>query len=778
MTALDNVHVVDDKKYKEAATIVTDYIKNTNFQFESNEADIEESRKQFLENFSPEKLENIPDSELLKSIFLNADDNSSNSLCHYLEYAKKSRAYFGAITGGSAYKYGLFRKKEDSCWYAGSNQNPQKLTEDEALKLGKDIRDRLVKGVKFVKSCKLNDLSDYVKMHNELQNILDKYLDYSWIQKYLQMTNSGKLSTWYSDDWQRHILRGLQIKPDSRYYVRSGQLALITKYTDLPSTHFDEAVYAKFGNIKKFYRLNTKDDKTRSEWAEKKKVAIGFGKIGPLTNFIKGKNKLLSSNDIVDDVHEKYFKNESDKKKAKQKAREIAAFYNTNADSVIVATSDSVLVALINNVGNYEYDLSSEMAHCKEAKWNYCFSKDEKLPTKTKGDQSSFYKINDEENLLFLYKKYYYDLTDNNSEIKEAHDHSGVAEQSKIVYETKFKSIFEYNRIAFGAPGTGKSWTINKDLGTLIGKDNETDYERVTFHPDYSYANFVGTYKPTPCYEEGKNSITYKYVPGPFMRVYVKALKNASTLNVKPYVLVIEEINRANVAAVFGDVFQLLDRDEKGVSEYPIEASEDIKNFLAAELGGSPDDYAKIRIPNNMFIWATMNSADQGVFPMDTAFKRRWDFTYIGINKEDGDISGKYVTLGKDSDQKVEWNKLRKAINNFLAKSKINEDKQLGPYFIPRKIVVPENGDEIKRDVFINTFKNKVIMYLFEDAAKQKRSSIFAGCNDKCNRYSEICDEFDNKGIKIFHNDIVSETLVKNTTGNAPIIPASEKVQE
>ena len=93
MTALDNVHVVDDKKYKEAATIVTDYIKNTNFQFESNEADIEESRKQFLENFSPEKLENIPDSELLKSIFLNADDNSSNSLCHYLEYAKKSRAW-------------------------------------------------------------------------------------------------------------------------------------------------------------------------------------------------------------------------------------------------------------------------------------------------------------------------------------------------------------------------------------------------------------------------------------------------------------------------------------------------------------------------------------------------------------------------------------------------------------------------------------------------------------------------------------------------------------
>lgn len=95
-----------------------------------------------------------------------------------------------------------------------------------------------------------------------------------------------------------------------------------------------------------------------------------------------------------------------------------------------------------------------------------------------------------------------------------------------------------------------------------------------------------------------------------------------------PHSSVIEEINRANVAAVFGDVFQLLDRGDDEVSEYPIQASEDIKKYLAEELGGNPDDYAEIRIPDNMFIWATMNSADQGVFPMDTAFKRRWDFTY------------------------------------------------------------------------------------------------------------------------------------------------------
>lgn len=425
-------------------------------------------------------------------------------------------------------------------------------------------------------------------------------------------------------------------------------------------------------------------------------------------------------------------------------------------------------------------------------------------------------------------------------------------------FKTGYKSSFPRNRILFGAPGTGKSFTINSDRVKLLGEDNEDDYERVTFHPDYSYANFVGTYKPVmvddsaeiislatekevlavltdetktaqekydQLYERfkgdgltrlplllglytdesfktrkadgsdaagdnsvernhgrairpyvnlskptnGKKDISYEYVPGPFMRMYVKALKNSKTDNIKPFLLIIEEINRANVAAVFGDVFQLLDRGDDFVSEYPIQATEDIKKYLAKELGGNPDDYNKIKIPDNMFIWATMNSADQGVFPMDTAFKRRWDFTYLGIDDNDQDLQGKYVYLADDKSQKVEWNKLRKAINNFLAKEKINEDKQLGPYFISRSIVVPKDSEEIDRDRFINTFKNKVIMYLFEDAAKQKRSRLFEGCFQNSSRYSEICREFEAKGVGIFNHDIQLDCEVEDVkSGESP----------
>ncbi len=424
-----------------------------------------------------------------------------------------------------------------------------------------------------------------------------------------------------------------------------------------------------------------------------------------------------------------------------------------------------------------------------------------------------------------------------------------------IIYHTGITSKYERNRILFGAPGTGKSYTINQEAKDLIGEDNESDYERVTFHPDYSYANFVGTYKPVMVVhnnrtddpdidyvvsvlndkdksaqekydvlferfkdegltrlpvllglytdeifktkkqdgsdavgdnsvernhgkairkyvqlltgQETTSDIAYEYVPGPFMRMYVKALRSARSDNPKPYLLIIEEINRANVAAVFGDVFQLLDRDENNISEYPIQASEDIRKYLAKELGGDPDDYSKIRIPDNMFIWATMNSADQGVFPMDTAFKRRWDFTYLGIDDSDEDIRGKYVVVGSKEQQRIEWNELRKGINEFLAREKINEDKQLGPYFIARSVVVPaDGGDEIDSKRFCDVFKHKVLMYLFDDAGKQKRGKLFEGSAKGQSRYSKICEAFDEQGIGIFHGDIQTRVKVQDLKTN------------
>lgn len=317
-------------------------------------------------------------------------------------------------------------------------------------------------------------------------------------------------------------------------------------------------------------------------------------------------------------------------------------------------------------------------------------------------------------------------------------------------YHTGLKSEYPRNRILFGAPGTGKSYKLNADKDKLLVSDASV-FERVTFHPEYSYSQFVGCYKPLT---DSSGNIRYEFVPGPFMRVLVAALKNGLTDAPQPHLLLIEEINRAKVAAVFGEVFQLLDRNDQGYSQYEIHATEDVKHYLAQKLGGVPDDYTSIRIPDNMFIWATMNSADQGVFPMDTAFKRRWDFEYIGIDDNDSSVGG-LVEIGKDAHkQLIDWNVLRKSINEKLAvEFHVNEDKLMGPFFLGKSVFDYDTDTKQMKnpDAFKKAFKSKVLMYLYEDAAKPCKHQLFSGCDSS--RYSSVCTAFDETGLEIFGTD-------------------------
>lgn len=312
---------------------------------------------------------------------------------------------------------------------------------------------------------------------------------------------------------------------------------------------------------------------------------------------------------------------------------------------------------------------------------------------------------------------------------------------------------FPYNRIVFGAPGTGKSHTLDQD-SKVFGMNQE----RVTFHPNYSYAHFVGTYKPVEGDKTGE--ISYEYVPGPFMRMYVEAKMHPE----QNYLLLIEEINRANVAAVFGDVFQLLDRED-GISEYSITTSEDMKHYLLKKLTEKKtlEECNKeelelcnyMKIPNNLYLWATMNSADQGVFPMDTAFKRRWEFEYLGIDKERKKVESYVIPMGMSKNRYyVKWNDLREKINGILSKdeNRVNEDKLLGPFFISRCVLSNALGDEKTEDRFIKAFESKVIMYLFEDVMKMRSEKIFVEYKGQ-KLFSKICEAFEMQGEKIFGID-------------------------
>lgn len=317
------------------------------------------------------------------------------------------------------------------------------------------------------------------------------------------------------------------------------------------------------------------------------------------------------------------------------------------------------------------------------------------------------------------------------------------------------------NLIVYGAPGTGKSYKLKKLAEELFPHENLRT--RITFHPNYSYRNFVGSYKPMPLYKEsdkviyGSDTITknakhqkepfveYQFEPGPFLDILVRAIQNP-TYN---FVIIIEEINRANTAGVFGDVFQLLDRNENGESEYSITLEPSAHDYLRT----NGINTSSITIPGNLYLWATMNSADQGVMPLDSAFKRRWSFEHIGLNENMNSVDHIYIEIPflKKENKKLKWNNFRQTINEKLLSEGIHEDKLIGPFFL--------NKFEISD---IKAVKNKLLLYLKEDVLRYK-SCLFHG---DLKSFSEISERFTN-GDNIFSDDIIftTETL-ENTNGN------------
>ena len=261
-------------------------------------------------------------------------------------------------------------------------------------------------------------------------------------------------------------------------------------------------------------------------------------------------------------------------------------------------------------------------------------------------------------------------------------------------------------QIYYGAPGTGKSYKINE-----ITKSTK-NFTRTTFHPDSDYSTFVGCYKPTMeptgTIVGGKEQtkISYSYVAQAFLQAYTAAWKNTN----EPYYLIIEEINRGNCAQIFGDLFQLLDRDENGMSSYGITPDKDIANYLKKEFAKIEIENADIKngntmiLPSNLYILATMNTSDQSLFPIDSAFKRRWDWEYVPI--ED---AGKkhYIKVGN---KKYDWWTFIDTINNSIDHITGSEDKKMGYWFVK-----PQNND---REITAKQFVGKVLFYLWNDVYK------------------------------------------------------------
>ena len=348
--------------------------------------------------------------------------------------------------------------------------------------------------------------------------------------------------------------------------------------------------------------------------------------------------------------------------------------------------------------------------------------------------------------------------------LKFLHAKEIFSEETK---KPKYSPDLSLQQIYYGAPGTGKSKAI-KDL--TFGED----IIRTTFHPDSDYASFVGTYKPITeevvlrdCYgkkvideETGKEvneeRIAYKFIPQAFLEAYVEAWKKLSSKTIekgdksnnrihpalldtpeiftknkasKKQYLIIEEINRGNCAQIFGDLFQLLDRNEYGFSDYPIVADKDMQKYLEKEFEGweitNKDKInqlygeanmvslilkgERLVLPSNLYIWATMNTSDQSLFPIDSAFKRRWDWKYVPIREgRDKETNAPLNWRINTGDKQYDWWSFVSKINELIGSLTNSEDKKLGYFFCKA------NNEEINTNLFVS----KVIFYLWNDVFK------------------------------------------------------------
>lgn len=316
------------------------------------------------------------------------------------------------------------------------------------------------------------------------------------------------------------------------------------------------------------------------------------------------------------------------------------------------------------------------------------------------------------------------------SDIENLFDIFSFDEGKNDSFPTSHQVIF------YGSPGTGKSHKIKE---ILEGKEvPKADIFRTTFHPDSDYSTFVGAYKPTkgkrPLYglnggltvrlndggDLSEETITYKFIPQAFLNAYIQAYRKRD----ESVYLIIEEINRGNCAQIFGDLFQLLDRDENGVSEYTIKADADLKSFLEEELGEYSDAITdgELCLPSNLYIYATMNTSDQSLFPIDSAFKRRWDWEYEPIKYKNTDW---IIDIQGD---KYSWVSFQKEINKRILDATSSEDKMLGDYFVN-----PANGVITDKMLL-----NKIMFYLWNDVCKDGEGDIFKTSDTDDVSFSEL----------------------------------------
>lgn len=595
------------------------------------EPDLQRYYAGFAARFGPQVLRQLDGADLLDRVH---NHSNRDSLVYWLEFKNDEEmpAVFGSIAGGSALKFGIYRRKETGAWMTGNPQAQRELSVDEGVAIARKHRDQLIAGADVLERFRQGGRGDYLALQQEMDVVAPDVGNLAWGHKYFSLLYPDLLDDYHAPEYQRfHLIRLLQEPPSQPgRYVAAGAFVAIARELRMPLNHLTSVLNTRNGRPHRYYRIGTgTDEARRSEWAGMRDggyVAIGWGRLGDLS----GVELTAESKELVRKRLEEHYPN-SPQALGRAAAQAFSFVARMETDDLVLAADGLTVLGIGRIKGAYTYAEGEEFAHRRPVEW---LSFNEwRLPV-VEGLRTTIHELRKHPANLIQVERTLLERRPDISQVSEPRPAPAALPPLASV-PARIQATLERKGqvIVYGPPGTGKTYwaeTTARELAArawfgkaapALSPDERTQIERAvvmcSFHAAYGYEDFLEGFRP----KESAGALVFERRDGIFKRLCDQARAQPG----KPFYLLIDEINRGDIPRIFGELLTVLEKTRRG---RPI------------CLGVSGDLFS---VPDNVFVIGTMNTADRSIALLDAALRRRFGFVEL---MPDGAVLGNTAVSG------------------------------------------------------------------------------------------------------------------------------------